>query len=229
MKTALADLTAFGERRLKAGAPLDIVNAPEGFDAFVLATLAKALARSGENRAAALGFVARDEARAKAFAESLAFADRDIGDPQFSRLGLPTLRPRFAERRRRRRAHDGAGAPRPDPRFDGTAPHCRAHRQRAAAARAAAGDDRRRSVVDRAGPCREDRAIDALAGVPRFFARQRRSRRRRLCRARRHSRPLRADPAACRCGSISSATRSRPSARSIPKRSARSRRCRIST
>ena len=78
MTSPLADLTAFGERRLKAGAPLDIVNAPEGFDAFILATLAKALARGAETRAAALGFVARDEARAKAFAESLTFADRDI-------------------------------------------------------------------------------------------------------------------------------------------------------
>ena len=81
---ALSDLTAFGERRLQPGAPLQIVNAPEGLDAFATATLARALAPGGENRSAALVFVARDENRAKAVAEALAFAD-----PTLEILALP--------------------------------------------------------------------------------------------------------------------------------------------
>src|SRR5262249_27500339 len=51
---------------------------PEGYDAFVVAELTKALAREGEGRAVALVFVARDGMRAQSLIDSLAFAAPEI-------------------------------------------------------------------------------------------------------------------------------------------------------
>ena len=49
--------TAVG--RLAAGGAVTLNRAPEGYDAFVVAALARGLARAGETRGAALAFVAR--------------------------------------------------------------------------------------------------------------------------------------------------------------------------
>src|SRR5438270_4205037 len=52
-------------RRLKEGGSVVLSRAPEGFDAFIVAELTRALAEAGENRAATLVFVARDSLRAQ--------------------------------------------------------------------------------------------------------------------------------------------------------------------
>ncbi|HUO55688.1 MAG TPA: CarD family transcriptional regulator, partial [Rhodoblastus sp.] len=59
---------------LEKGRSLILARAPEGFDAFVAADLARALARAGEGRSCALAHVARDSQRLRAFREALTFA-----------------------------------------------------------------------------------------------------------------------------------------------------------
>jgi transcription-repair coupling factor (superfamily II helicase) len=72
-------------RRLAEGGAVTLCRAPEGYDAFVVAELARALAYDGETRAAALVFVARDGLRAQAFSDALAFAA-----PEIEALHLPS-------------------------------------------------------------------------------------------------------------------------------------------
>ncbi len=71
--------------RLAQGGAVTLCHAPDGFDAFVLAELARGLARAGEERAAALVFVARDGVRAQNFIDALAFAA-----PEIEALYLPS-------------------------------------------------------------------------------------------------------------------------------------------
>ncbi|WP_298352695.1 transcription-repair coupling factor [Rhodoblastus sp.] len=59
---------------LEKGHSLILARAPEGYDAFVAADLARALATSGEGRSCALVHAARDSQRLRAFREALAFA-----------------------------------------------------------------------------------------------------------------------------------------------------------
>jgi len=68
---------------LSKGGSLALSRAPDGFDAFCVADLARALARDGETRAAALVHVARDSQRSRAFAEALAFAAPEIEALEF--------------------------------------------------------------------------------------------------------------------------------------------------
>ena len=63
---------------LKKGGSLTLSNVPEGYDAFCIAELAHALAREAEKRAVVFVHVARDEQRARAFTEALAFASPAI-------------------------------------------------------------------------------------------------------------------------------------------------------
>jgi transcription-repair coupling factor (superfamily II helicase) len=70
LKRAIAELTK--------GGSLTLSSLCDGFDAFCVADLARALARESEDRAVALVHVARDSQRAAAFAEALAFAAPDI-------------------------------------------------------------------------------------------------------------------------------------------------------
>jgi len=64
--------------RLAAGGAVTLSRAPEGFDAFVVAALARGLARAGERRGAAVVFVARDGARAQSFVDALGFAAPEV-------------------------------------------------------------------------------------------------------------------------------------------------------
>jgi transcription-repair coupling factor (superfamily II helicase) len=64
--------------RLEEGGAVTLARAPEGYDAFVVAELTRALAKAGENRAVTLVFVARDGLRAQAFIDALAFAAPEI-------------------------------------------------------------------------------------------------------------------------------------------------------
>ena len=64
--------------RLAAGGAVTLSRAPEGYDAFVVAALARGLARAGETRGAALVFVARDGARAQSFVDALGFAAPEV-------------------------------------------------------------------------------------------------------------------------------------------------------
>jgi transcription-repair coupling factor (superfamily II helicase) len=64
--------------RLRQGGAITLARAPEGFDAFVVADLAKSLAREAESRAVALTFIARDSVRAQNFIDALAFAAPEI-------------------------------------------------------------------------------------------------------------------------------------------------------
>ncbi len=76
-KSARADLDA-ARRSLAKGQRLVFAHAPEGFDAFVCADLARALAREAEGQAAVFVHVARDAGRSAAFREALRFANPDI-------------------------------------------------------------------------------------------------------------------------------------------------------
>ena len=71
--------------RLAHGGAVTLCRAPEGFDAFVVAELARSFARAGEQRAAALAFVARDGVRAQSFIDALGFAA-----PEIEALYLPS-------------------------------------------------------------------------------------------------------------------------------------------
>ncbi|MDE3176468.1 MAG: DEAD/DEAH box helicase, partial [Pseudomonadota bacterium] len=70
--------------RLRQPTSITLARAPEGFDAFVVADLVRALAGDAENRAVALTFVARDSIRAQNFVDALAFAA-----PEIEALSLP--------------------------------------------------------------------------------------------------------------------------------------------
>ena len=84
MKTANArrpepvSLIAPALRRLDEGGAITLARAPEGYDAFVVAELAHALAKDGEQRAVTLAFVARDSLRAQTFIDALSFAAPEI-------------------------------------------------------------------------------------------------------------------------------------------------------
>ena len=60
--------------QIKRGGTLTLASVPDGFDAFVTADLARALAVAGESRSVVLVHVARDAQRSRAFQEALAFA-----------------------------------------------------------------------------------------------------------------------------------------------------------
>ncbi len=70
LKRAIAELAK--------GGSLTLSSLTDGFDAFCVADLARALAREAEDRAVALVHVARDGARATSFNEALAFAAPDV-------------------------------------------------------------------------------------------------------------------------------------------------------
>ena len=91
MKTANArrldsvSLIAPAIRRLEEGGVVTLARAPEGYDAFVVRELTRALAKDGEQRAVTLAFVARDSLRAQAFIDALSFAA-----PEIEALYLPS-------------------------------------------------------------------------------------------------------------------------------------------
>ncbi len=70
LKTALA--------RLEKSEPLLLANVPDGFDAFVAADLARALARRAEGTPAVFVHVARDGARSASFRDALRFAAPEL-------------------------------------------------------------------------------------------------------------------------------------------------------
>jgi len=74
---AAAELSA-AVQRLQRGETLSLARAPEGFDAFVAADLARLLAPKAEGSPAALVHVARDQQRSAAFREALRFAEPNI-------------------------------------------------------------------------------------------------------------------------------------------------------
>ncbi|WP_428380148.1 transcription-repair coupling factor [Methylocystis sp.] len=76
-KKAAAGLEAARSGLVK-GERLIFAHAPDGFDAFVGADLARALAREAEGRAAVFVHVARDAARSSAFRAALRFANPDL-------------------------------------------------------------------------------------------------------------------------------------------------------
>ncbi len=63
---------------LEKGRSLILARAPDGFDAFVAADLARGLAKACEGRSCALVHVARDSQRSRSFQEALAFAAPDM-------------------------------------------------------------------------------------------------------------------------------------------------------
>ena len=63
---------------LTKGGNLTLAGAPEGFDAFVIADIARVIAPRASDRAAVLVHVARDGARSQAFTDALAFAAPEI-------------------------------------------------------------------------------------------------------------------------------------------------------
>ena len=81
----VAKLIAPAARRLAEGRPVRLARVPEGYDAFVVAELTRALAHAGEERAATLVFAARDSLRAQSFIDALSFAA-----PEIEALYLPS-------------------------------------------------------------------------------------------------------------------------------------------
>ena len=63
---------------LAKGGSLVLASVPDGFDAFCVADLTRALARDAEKRSVVLVHVARDGQRARAFSETLGFAAPDV-------------------------------------------------------------------------------------------------------------------------------------------------------
>jgi transcription-repair coupling factor (superfamily II helicase) len=68
---------------LSKGGSLTFTSVPDGFDAFVAADLARALAAGAEDRSTAFVHVARDGQRSRAFMEALAFAAPEIEALEF--------------------------------------------------------------------------------------------------------------------------------------------------
>ena len=64
--------------RLAKREPLTLSNVPDGFDAVIVADMARGLARAAEDRSVALVHVARDGQRSRAFQEALAFVAPEI-------------------------------------------------------------------------------------------------------------------------------------------------------
>jgi transcription-repair coupling factor (superfamily II helicase) len=64
--------------RLAQGGDVTLSRAPDGYDAFLVAELARGFARAGEERAVALTYVARDGVRAQSFIDALGFAAPEI-------------------------------------------------------------------------------------------------------------------------------------------------------
>ena len=88
-------------RRLASRRRRHARRAPEGYDAFVVADLARALAREAESARGRAGLRRpRRRCARRAFIDALAFAAPEIEALLFARLGLPALRPRLAQRRR---------------------------------------------------------------------------------------------------------------------------------
>ena len=231
MKTANArrpdsvSLIAPAIRRLEEGGAVTLARAPEGYDAFIVAELTRALAKDGEQRAVTLAFVARDSLRAQAFIDALSFAA-----PEIEALYLPSwdCQP-----------------------YDRVSPNAAVSAERmtvlARLAKSRGALERPRILVasvnaltQRAPPLAylKSAAFSAAPGnsvrmedlthwleFERLHARQHGARRRRLRLARRHSRPLSPWRAQRRFGSISLAIRSNRSAPSIRRRSARPRNC----
>ena len=107
---------------LKRGQSLTLASVPDGFDALVVADLARALKGSAEGPAVLL-HVARDGQRQQVLQNALAVRRaRDRGSV-LPGLGLPALRPHLAERRRHGPAHDRRwrGSPARAPRRSGRA------------------------------------------------------------------------------------------------------------
>ena len=77
LKKAAAGLQAARSGLVK-GERLIFAHAPDGFDAFISADLARALAREAEGHAAVFVHVARDAARSAAFRNALRFANPDV-------------------------------------------------------------------------------------------------------------------------------------------------------
>ena len=99
-------------RRLAEGGAVTLCRAPEGYDAFVVADLTRALAGAGEARAVTLCLRRpRQHARAEFHRRALVCRARDRGALP-ALVGLPALRPRLAQRRGVGRAYDGARAAR---------------------------------------------------------------------------------------------------------------------
>jgi len=63
---------------LEKGTTLTFASVPDGFDAFCIADLTRAMARGAEKRSVVLVHVARDSQRSRAFVEAMAFAAPDI-------------------------------------------------------------------------------------------------------------------------------------------------------
>ena len=196
MKTANArrpnsvSLIAPAIRRLEEGGAVTLARAPEGYDAFVVAELTRALAKDGEQRAVdprfrRAGQLARSSLHRRA--ELRSARDRSAVP---SILGLPTLRSRLAQRRRISRSDDRAGAASQEPRRPGAAAHSRRLGQRADPAHTATCLSQVRCIRRCAGQQRADGRPHTLAGVERLRAREHSARRWRLRLARRHSRPL---------------------------------------
>ena len=63
---------------LRPGRAVTLAHAPDGFDAFAAADLARGLAKGAESRSVALAHVARDGQRSRAFQDAFAFAAPEI-------------------------------------------------------------------------------------------------------------------------------------------------------
>ncbi len=158
----------------------------DGFEAFALASAAAEAAPDGP-----LLFVARDGQRLPAIIEALAFVAPDLPVlefPAWDCLPYDRVSPGSDAAARRLDALSAMAALRREP---APRPHPH-HRQRAAPAHPAGRGDRGAGLPRQAGQQHQHERADFAAGNLRLRARADRARCRRVRRARRHPRPLRA-------------------------------------
>ena len=164
--------------------------------------------------------VARDDARMATLGRGAGLLpSRDLTVAGPAGLGLPALRPRLAQRRRRRAAHrhPGGAGPAGRPGRMVLITTVNAALQRVPQRALVRGHRLRRQGRRQARP----QGADRVPGAQRLYPLRHGARGRRVRGARRHRRPVPAGHPTSRCGSTCSATRSRASAPSIRCRSAR--------
>ena len=213
---------------LARGDQATLASVPDGFDALVVADLARGARRIGGRAGGAGPRRPRRAAAAGAPERAAIRRARDRG-PGLPGLGLPALRPRVAEHRRHGAAHDGALAARPLALVGGAPAHPVDHGERGRAARAAARPHGDGELLGRARqrgrqPTRSSRWLEING-----FLRTGTVRDTGEYAVRGGIIDLYPPGCRTRSGSTSSATRSNRSAPSIRRRSARSGSCAPST
>ena len=199
--------------------PLILANVADGAEGMVIADLARSIAARTNAPATSAVVICRDGSKMAALARSLSFFAPEIEILQFPAwdcLPYDRVSPHAAVVAQRMTVLSRLA------RIKGRdKPAVLLTTVNAALQRVPSRDQiAKQALVRRARQCARHGGRDPLARAQRLHAQLDRARARRIRGARRHPRPVRARAWTCRCGSISSATRWKPSAASTPRPSA---------